>query len=166
MKENLNKTGCLMIKIKHNPILHKANEVINQEDIIELEENFHCTIIYGLIVNSFQIEEFVSTVKPLLPKTINAYKISLFENEEDVLKFDIELTPELNMLRTCVKMYPNEETFPNYQPHSTIAFLKPGTGKKYAIGQLETPITFEIEEFILSWKSEVNGEQLKSEIRF
>jgi 2'-5' RNA ligase len=57
--------------------------------------------------------------------------VSLFENAKyDVLKFDVE-NPVLAEINTELSKLPHTTNFPDYHPHATIGYLKPGTGKKY-----------------------------------
>ena len=58
--------------------------------------------------------------------------LSLFSSDEhDVLKIDVE-SPDLHSLNAAVnRSCPHTDTFPDYRPHVTVAYLKPGMGKKY-----------------------------------
>ncbi len=57
----------------------------------------------------------------------------VIEDEEgkDVLKFDIK-GENLHETNTDLQQYPFTSNFPDYHPHMTIAYLKPGSGKRYA----------------------------------
>ena len=48
-----------------------------------------------------------------------------------MLKFDVE-GPELAETNKELKEFPYTSDYPDYHPHLTIGYLKPGTGKKYA----------------------------------
>jgi len=59
-------------------------------------------------------------------------KMSVFENDKyDVLKVDVT-GESLHDLNGKLSELPNEQTFPEYKPHLTIAYLKKGEGAKYA----------------------------------
>ena len=59
------------------------------------------------------------------------HNVSLFENEDvDVLKFDVSST-NYSLIHDELKQLPNSEKFPDFHPHMTIAYLKPGIGQKY-----------------------------------
>lgn len=75
-------------------------------------------------------------LRPLLqnygPIEINLGKISIFENEkEDVVKISV-VSPRLVQLNSIInRHFENTETHPDYIPHVTLAYVKPGLGKKY-----------------------------------
>jgi hypothetical protein len=46
------------------------------------------------------------------------------------LKFDIK-GDNLHETNADLQQYPFTSNFPDYHPHMTIAYLKPGTGKRY-----------------------------------
>lgn len=92
----------------------------------------HVTVKFGLHFRSPSvrlrrvIEEF-GVITATLGKT------SLFQNDDaDVLKVDVD-SADLHRLNALVsKVIPTHTTHPTYIPHVTIAYLKPGLGKKYA----------------------------------
>jgi hypothetical protein len=58
-------------------------------------------------------------------------KLSVFElPDADVLKIDVEGN-DLHRAHKKLELLPHVDTHPNYQPHLTIAYLKPGTAGKY-----------------------------------
>ena len=64
--------------------------------------------------------------------------MTLFENEKfDVLKYDVVpgILAEAN--KVVSDKFPNTDTYPDYHPHVTVAYLKPGTGKKYVNEEME-----------------------------
>ena len=77
----------------------------------------------------------------------DSFIISSFNNEEfDVLKWDVE-SEDLNLYNKIVTlMFPFTSKFPDYHAHCTIAYLNPGTAKKYSKDIDET-----IELPILKW---------------
>jgi 2'-5' RNA ligase len=93
------------------------------------ENRPHITVKYGL--HTDDVEE----VKALpLPKKITAKmgKTSLFSNDyADVLKIEI-ISPDLVSLNKLIsENLKTTDTFPDYIPHATIAYLKPAHGKGY-----------------------------------
>ena len=64
--------------------------------------------------------------------------MSLFENGKfDVLKFDVGYTDKKSsFLHDCneeLTKLPYKSDFPDYHPHMTVAYLKPGMGNKYVM---------------------------------
>jgi len=129
--------GCVMLYFDF-PTIDKIHGVINDEDIFQdpddpsfgLETEPHTTLLYGLHDGVTK-----QNIKNILDKfTFDAFKISnasLFEHENfDVLKFDVVGDGLYEANAELVK-YPNTQTYPDYHPHLTIAYLKPGKGKQY-----------------------------------
>lgn len=105
---------------------------IDQNDLHEIgiEDESHVTVKYGF-EDGVTSEMCANKVKSLLPVTVKLGKFSLFENDEfDVFKVEIE-SEKLRMMNKRLGELPNSDTHPQYNPHMTIAYLKPGAGKKY-----------------------------------
>ena len=111
------------------------NELNIPDDVLFVEEDGgkgredepHITVKYGLLAKEVPpaLREIVKTTKPF-PITLG--KISLFKNEKnDVVKLDIE-SPELHVLNQRISdAIPHEDTYPDYKPHATLAYVKPGS---------------------------------------
>ena len=58
--------------------------------------------------------------------------IGVFSNpQHDILQIEVD-SPELRRLHDLLAArLPNQENWPKYQPHVTLAYLKPGAGRKY-----------------------------------
>ena len=130
--------GCAMIGITY-PGLESIHECIEAEDIFTkegeegygLEKDPHVTLLYGL--HSDEIHDDV--VKEIC--TSHKYEnivlecVSAFNNEEfDVLKFDVK-GDSLHECNEKLSKLPHTTNYPDYHPHATIAYLKPGTAEKY-----------------------------------
>jgi len=90
----------------------------------------HITVKYGLHGSD---PKFVQdALAGERPATVKFGKVSLFENDEfDVVKIDVD-SPDLHQLNKKVaESQPVTDTFPTYQPHATIAYVKKGKGAKY-----------------------------------
>jgi 2'-5' RNA ligase len=89
----------------------------------------HITVKYGL--HTDDPEEIRALLESEKPIKVRLGKTSLFENDEhDVVKVDVD-SEDLHRLNAKLKQLPNTETHPKYQPHATVAYVKPGLGKKY-----------------------------------
>lgn len=130
--------GCVMLYFSF-PGINKIHDTINPKDIYTqegdrsfgLEDEPHCTLLYGL-------HEGVTTedIKKVLDKytytPLKAHNASLFKNPDyDVLKFDIK-GENLHETNADLQQYPFTSNFPDYHPHMTIGYLKPGTGERYS----------------------------------
>jgi hypothetical protein len=132
--------GCVMVEV---PVSNwnEITSIINKDDLYEVEgenygiqDNPHLTLLYGLKPNITKEQ-----VEQVLEKSVDGEKIEieienigLFENDNfDVVKFNIKKTEQLQKLFNSLSELPNENTFPDYNPHMTIAYVKKGLGKKY-----------------------------------
>ena len=97
------------------------------------EDKPHVTVLYGLHgVDAGKARRVLANEPPI---TVTFGKTSYFSNSEsdsgDVLKVDVE-SDDLRRLNKRLAKLPHTNTHAGYAPHATIAYLKPGTGKKYA----------------------------------
>ncbi len=129
------------------PTLSQIQKYINPHDLVTdinfckggLETNPHATLIYSTFENAeYDVEKigtsFLEKQKVLLRSTlINLSKVSMFNTHDDydVVKFDVD-SDECRQMNTLLKsQFGLQATFPTYQAHVTIAYVKKGMGKKY-----------------------------------
>ena len=133
--EALHEFSSTQVQVTGRPleVIRKMQKAIQPADIGPegLETDSHITAKYGLhfqtpTVRLRQALRSFGPVHAVLGQT------SLFENDDaDVLKVNVD-SPDLRRLNRLISnMMPTKDTHPNYIPHLTIAYLKPGRGKKY-----------------------------------
>jgi len=152
------KLGCLMVQLDGLKKWNELAKIIKIEDIYDkpgygLEDEPHTTALYG-----FDKDVDVQDVKDIVSKflknkdtvKLKVKGLSIFENKKyDVLKFDVE-SSDLTKLNAALKKLPNKSDFPNYHPHITVGYLKPGTGKKY-VKKFKNTINLESNNFKYSY---------------
>jgi 2'-5' RNA ligase len=91
----------------------------------------HITLKYGL--HGWDPKIAQAALAGEGPVKVRFGKVSLFQNDDaDVVKVDID-SPDLHRLnRKIADAHPNTESHPTYEPHTTIAYVRPGQGRKYA----------------------------------
>jgi 2'-5' RNA ligase len=161
------KLGCVMVEV---PVSNwnEITSIIDKNDLYEVEEenygiqdNPHLTLLYGLKPNITKEQ-----VEQVLEKSVDGEKIEieienigLFENDNfDVVKFNVKKTEQLQKLFDSLSELPNENTFPDYNPHMTIAYVKKGLGKKYT-----KPYSHKVSSNDICY-SMANGEKIYFEI--
>lgn len=129
--------GCAMLYFAF-PEMTKIHNMINPDDIYTeedddtfgLEDEPHVTLLFGFH-SAVTTDDIVNVLDNYTFEDCIIHNPSLFKNEKyDVLKFDARG----DNLMECNKeltQFPHTNDYPEYHPHMTIAYLKPGKGKKY-----------------------------------
>lgn len=131
--------GCIMAMIDQdtskeildfNYSTIKENDLYINGDQFGRETHPHITVKYGL-TKSYSEKKMKDILKSIKPFKLKIKGISLFENEDfDVIKLDVE-SEDLMKLNEKISKLPNEDKYPEYHPHLTLAYVKKGKGKKY-----------------------------------
>jgi hypothetical protein len=143
VKESDNKQtydyGCSMIYFDF-PKMNEIHSMIDEEDVYTedgdssygLETEPHTTLLYGL--HSDEIDDDLvmgASTKHGIPGELKLHNASLFQNDKyDVLKFDVD-DDHLHKINGELCKLPHTTDYPDYHPHSTVAYLKKGKGEKY-----------------------------------
>jgi hypothetical protein len=87
----------------------------------------HVTLKYGFEpdLDRNTIAEILKGTKPF---KVVLTSLNQFQNEKyDVVKFEVQKCPILTELRRRCDGYPNTDSYPDYKPHMTLAYVKKGT---------------------------------------
>ena len=106
---------------------------IDEQDLLENEykPEPHVTLL-AKIYNIVQLHDIKKHLKPLHKIKVVFNKISIFEIEDaDVVKFELHSNQLKEMNAVLRRHIPYQDTFVDYNPHITLAYVKKGTGKKY-----------------------------------
>lgn len=117
-------------------------QLIHSDDLAGdgVELNPHITVKYGLHTDDPELVR--SAVMPFSPVAVTFGKCSVFPANEatiqrggaahDVVKIEIESKSLHKLNATISESLACTDTYPNYKPHCTIAYVKPGLGEHYA----------------------------------
>lgn len=117
--------------------LLELGRTVRDEDLAEdgRESEPHVTVRYGLHT------EDAADVRPIVnaagPIGIRLGAVSVFQVKKpdgrafDVLKVDVE-SDGLRRLNRALAALPHTDTFSEYKPHATVAYVRPGSGATYA----------------------------------
>lgn len=168
--------GCVMAELSYPKWEEDILSLIDKEDVYNgedddsdrfgLEDEPHVTLLYGIHadeVDADDVKKFIEDYK-FESTDVELTKIDIFEREEndyDVVKFNLnklKLFKDINK-KLCDK-FPFTTDFPRYNPHSTIAYVKKGTGKKYK-QELDEPFILKFKEVKYSYPSD-DGKENKN----
>lgn len=132
-------------------ILKFIDEFIDREDLSEagIEDYPHITIKYGLHdTTPDKLKKVVKSTKPIM---LVLGKTSIFEgNGVDVVKITVVSTALRKLNKLLAKELEVTDTFPTYEPHLTLAYVKPEKGKKYINDKTFNAITLTFNKIIFS----------------
>jgi 2'-5' RNA ligase len=129
--------GCAMLYFEM-PQMKELHESIDPNDVYTqegdrsfgLETNPHVTLLYGLH-HDVDHDAVMNTCQSRQYPQLTLKNASCFNNSDyDVLKFDVD-SPELHQVNQELTKFPHTTNFPDYHPHSTVAYLNKGAGQKY-----------------------------------
>jgi hypothetical protein len=136
--------GCAMLYFDF-PDMESLHSKIEKDDIYTdgdsdrgfgLEKDSHVTLLYGLHSEEIEDNQVIDICTSENLSDLILYNASIFENDQyDVLKFDIRYDIKggafLHKINKKLGQLPHTTSFPDYHPHSTVSYLKSGSGKKY-----------------------------------
>ena len=166
-KEKEKTFGCVMLEAHindwdtiHLSGIEKQDLYNDEEGEYGLEKTPHMTLIYGIHEDEIDASVIRETIKENIESfTVEINKIGYFESDEyDVVKYDI--SPSKQMLRyrkMFLKSFENTQTYKEFHPHMTLAYVKKGEAKKY-VKTLDEPFEVTFIRGVYSYHVESDGE--------
>ena len=118
------------------------------------EMESHVTVLFGLHADT--ADEVARVASNFRPVTITFGETSLFHASEgknyDVVKIDIE-GDDIHELHDLLAELEHTSTWPDYKPHLTLAYVRPGEGQKYVGPNAITGLTMTFERLQFSDKN-------------
>jgi hypothetical protein len=138
IENRINKYGCLMAYVSptYGPHVIRLGRTAIPPQILYTDPNDptygydeepHVTLKYGFEpdIGRTDVARILQGVKPF---NVVLKSLNLFENEKfDVVKFEVQKCPILTELRRRCDGYSNEDSYPTYNPHMTLAYVKKGS---------------------------------------
>jgi len=159
--------GCIMLEAYINDWedihlngIEKKDLYDNKDNEYGLEETPHVTLVYGIHEDEIDASVIRDTIKENIESfSVKVKNIGFFECDEyDVVKYDVIPSKDLLKYRKLfLKTFENTQTFKEYHPHITLAYVKKGEAKKYA-KKLEEPFEIEFIRGVYSYHKNINGE--------
>ena len=138
-ENRIHEYGCLMTLPPINygyKMVNLAKKIIPTKNLYtdpndpsygHTDQDFHCTLKYGFSQDLIKVD-IARILNGIEPFNIVLKALNLFENEKyDVVKFEVQKCPTLTELRRRCDGYPNNDSYPTYNPHMTIAYVKKGS---------------------------------------
>lgn len=128
-------THILLPSTISKKILSWCQENITDDDLYQVEDKYgretepHVTVLYGLLdSHPEKFKKFFAEQKPF---NFELKKMSFFENEKyKVLKIEVIGDNLIELNKKMKKEFYHKDSFPEYNPHVTIAYLKKGKQNK------------------------------------
>jgi 2'-5' RNA ligase len=136
-------SNCAMLYLDC-PDMATVQRVIDKNDIYDpqdmdmrygFEKEPHITLLFGLDP-SVPLSDVCGVMDKHTFVRGRLVNPSLFKNDlYEVLKFDVdaESLKRFSKVNSQLTKFPYKTDHPDYHPHCTIAYLKPGTGDKYVV---------------------------------
>lgn len=146
--------GCLMARVDptYGPHIVRIGKTAIPPEILYTDPNDptygydehpHVTLKYGFLPD-LQRRDIATILKGVKPFDVILKSLTQFNNDKyDVVKFDVDKDNEQLMeLRRRCDQYPNEDSYPDYHPHMTLAYVKKGSFPHIREGlKIKVPIT-------------------------
>lgn len=152
--------NCLMVLLSEadSVLLREVASLIDDDDILKQEDtkepkvlkNHHITIKYGIAGNLHDVK---MSVRGTVGKVSGKFgKLGVFRNvEHDVLFLSVDSASVDALNQKVSHDLISSETYGEYIPHITLAYLRPGCGERYiGLQRLFEDLSFTTDELVFS----------------
>lgn len=156
--------GCAMVRLPQ-PLVDavvRMQSSISPADVIGWEDTPHVTLRYGVRANADQLSDALRDVKSIT-FTLGGFDIFVNDEQEVLFVRAIDDAGELASARKKIEdgCMCDADMHPEYVPHVTIAYLKPGTAMKYL--ELDNPLgDVKVTSYAISYQTKAMVGLLKS----
>ena len=151
--------SCIMVDLPKSlskDVISWCNKNISEDTLYKdgesygRENHIHVTLFYGL--KDGDIEEVKKIAKRYDPFQVRLGLVTAFKDKDDydVLKIDIESGDLQKFHYDIDNDIDNENSYPTYSPHVTIAYLKKGEANKYIGDESFKGKTFKVNKIVFS----------------
>jgi hypothetical protein len=132
--------GCVMLDLDV-PNWNEITSIIDPNDLYEVSDDStyglqtdpHVTVLYGLHgdIDDSKVAEIINKWK-YQDLDLEITGLDNFKNDNfEVVKFSVNPTQNLQDFNRDLSQLPNSNELPEYKPHITVGYVKPGTSDKY-----------------------------------
>lgn len=121
------------------------------------ESEIHCTVLYG--IHDKKSNSVRKLLKGVSPFDIKLGKVSSFTNPEkfDVIKVEVASQKLHDLHDLLCDNLEVTETYPDYKPHITIAYLKKGKGRSLVGSEVFADVLVKVKEVVFSSRAGVKS---------
>ena len=112
-----------------------------------VEDDPHITVKWGILTKD--VDEIKELIKDETGGEVSLVEIGIFENDDyDVLKVTVKSKALSKINKIVSDNLETHDTFPTYNPHITLAYLKTGKGEEYSKKNPFKDLSFEFDEVV------------------
>jgi 2'-5' RNA ligase len=158
--------GCVMLEAQLDDWKDQHLDGIDENDVYDdgtgeygYEETPHLTLIYGIHEDGVDPSVIKDVIKDdIMSFSVIVDSIGYFEGDEfDVVKYEIRESKELKKYRKLfMKSFENTQTYKEYHPHMTLAYVIKGEAAKYK-KKLDEPFVVTFTRGVYSYHTESEG---------
>lgn len=129
-----NNSGCVIVPVRDARVgaaVASIHATLDLQDVVKLEVEPHVTALCGMLDLPTDTAGVAARIRPV---AVRFGSLALFQGPDaDVLYIAVE-SDGLREVNASLRDIPHLAKYPQYTPHLTVAYLKPGAGEAFASG--------------------------------